>query len=397
MPWTVSPTTFAWYSAAFAVSHIHDRDGVDRSRRARRATSVTVLALVVGGSLTGLAAAVALARRGIDVRVLERLQAYTGGAGLGVDVNLLQAITGTSAGDLPVIRGNRLSTSWSAVHAWLGRTAGQYSNVSISLGLEAREVRATGERLAVDTTGGEMAADLVLGADGYRSTVRRFIDPAYPDADFAGYMLWRGLCDERSLPSTLPRPDGYVAVEYAGPYRLVAYAVPGSDGSVVPGRRQISWAWYDPDRRDLLERTGCIVGERVVRTLPPEDFSAGLRQELEALANMWPTPWREAILQTLRTGEPFGTPIAEYVPQRMARGRAAIAGDAAHVASPMTGSGLRYAFLDVIALGRALDASASVEAGLREFESQRLEEDRALVLSGRAWGRSYVASAHANR
>jgi 2-polyprenyl-6-methoxyphenol hydroxylase-like FAD-dependent oxidoreductase len=352
----------------------------------------TTRAFVVGGSLTGLATAIALARRGVEVGVLEHVEGFAPGAGLGIDLDLLRAITGVSAKDLPVVLGNRLSTSWWAVHAWLTRIAAQHANLSITLGVDVRGVRVNGEQVVLDTSAGAVSAGLVVGADGYRSTVRRFVDPEHPDADFAGYMLWRGMCEEQRLPSSVPRPDGYVVVEYAGPYRLVAYPVPGMDGSVVPGRRQISWAWYDPGRQEFLERKGCVVDNKVVGTLRPADITRELRRELEALAAAWPTPWREAIVQTLRAGDTFATPIAEYVPRRLSRGRVAIAGDAAHVASPMTGSGLRYAFEDVLALGRALDASRSVETALRAFESERLEDDQLLVLSGRSWGRSYVAA-----
>jgi 2-polyprenyl-6-methoxyphenol hydroxylase-like FAD-dependent oxidoreductase len=47
----------------------------------------------------------------------------------------------------------------------------------------------------------------VVGADGYRSMVRRTVAPDQPDATFAGYMLWRGLTDEADLPPQAPRPS----------------------------------------------------------------------------------------------------------------------------------------------------------------------------------------------
>ena len=348
---------------------------------------------MVGGSLTGIATAIALARRGFEVSVLERAQSFPHGAGLGIDLDLLRAIAGVSAENLPVVLGNRLSTSWNAVHAWLSHAAARQSNLSITHGVDVQDLRAAGKQVVLDTSAGEASGGLVVGADGYRSTVRRFVDPQHPCADFAGYMLWRGMCEERRLPPSVPRPDGYVVVEMAGPYRLVAYAVPGVDGSVVPGERQISWAWYDPSRREFLERNGCVVDNRVVGTLRPADITPALLQELKTLSAVWPTPWREAIVQTLRDGDTFATPIAEYVPRRLSRGRVAIAGDAAHVASPMTGSGLRYALQDVLALGRCLDASSSVETALDALQSERLEDDQLLVLSGRSWGRSYLAAA----
>ena len=48
--------------------------------------------------------------------------------------------------------------------------------------------------------GDTFAADLVVGADGARSTVRAAVDPDHPDARYAGVLLWRSLVDEQALP-----------------------------------------------------------------------------------------------------------------------------------------------------------------------------------------------------
>jgi 2-polyprenyl-6-methoxyphenol hydroxylase-like FAD-dependent oxidoreductase len=114
------------------------------------------------------------------------------------------------------------------------------------------------------TPAGPFAADLIIGADGCRSIVRRNVAPDHPDATFAGYMLWRGLVEEAELPAQPPRPSRVpsVSVDRKGAYRLVAYYVPGADGSIEPGRRRISWAWYDPFQDDLLRKTGRSKAER---------------------------------------------------------------------------------------------------------------------------------------
>jgi 2-polyprenyl-6-methoxyphenol hydroxylase-like FAD-dependent oxidoreductase len=94
-------------------------------------------------------------------------------------------------------------------------------------------------------------------------------------------------------------------------------------------------------------------------------------------------------------GEVFGTPVAEYLPVSLVRGRVALIGDAAHVASPMTGAGFENALLDVDALAAALDSvtGPGVPAGLDRYERDRLPPARRLVSSGMAWGRSYLRSA----
>ena len=94
-------------------------------------------------------------------------------------------------------------------------------------------------------------------------------------------------------------------------------------------------------------------------------------------------------------GEVFGTPVAEYLPPRLVRGRVALIGDAAHAASPMTGAGFQNALLDVRALAANLDrvTAPDVPAGLDRYERERLPQARRLVSSGMAWGDSYLRSA----
>jgi 2-polyprenyl-6-methoxyphenol hydroxylase-like FAD-dependent oxidoreductase len=94
----------------------------------------------------------------------------------------------------------------------------------------------------------------------------------------------------------------------------------------------------------------------------------------------------------LRAGRCFGTPIAEYVPTRLVAGRVALVGDAAHVSSPMTGSGFHYSLLDVLSLRQALAGAAGGEAvapALTQFERARLVDDRRLALYGQRWSRAY--------
>jgi 2-polyprenyl-6-methoxyphenol hydroxylase-like FAD-dependent oxidoreductase len=71
----------------------------------------------------------------------------------------------------------------------------------------------------------------------------------------------------------------------------------------------------------------------------------------------------------------FGTPIVHYQPKRLARGRAALAGDAAHAASPMVGGGFRQGLYDVAALARAATAITEprgIPGALRRYQELRL-------------------------
>jgi 2-polyprenyl-6-methoxyphenol hydroxylase-like FAD-dependent oxidoreductase len=124
-----------------------------------------------------------------------------------------------------------------------------------------------------------------------------------------------------------------------------------------------------------MRETGAVDGETVRHSIVPSAIPADLAETLQDQARqLWPDPWRSAVLLGLRAGRCFGTPIAEYVPTRLIAGHMALVGNAAHVSSPMTGSGFHYALLDVLSLRQAFAGVAGGEAvapALAQFERAR--------------------------
>jgi 2-polyprenyl-6-methoxyphenol hydroxylase-like FAD-dependent oxidoreductase len=234
---------------------------------------------------------------------------------------------------------------------------------------------AAGHRGAAGDT---FAADLVVGADGARSTVRATVDPQHPDASYAGVLLWRTLVDEQAMPRnvTLPGAGEPAREVYAGPYRLVTYPVPGPGGETAVGHRRLNMVWYDPEQRDLLHEAGLLDGQTVHGSLPPGALPAPVRQRLADFAAVrWPSPWREALTLALEGRTVFGTPIVQYKPARLFTGRVALAGDAAHTASPMVGGGFRQGLYDVRALAQMINAAGSppeIPDALGRYQQARL-------------------------
>ena len=283
--------------------------------------------VVAGGSLVGLSAAIALSRRGITVTVLERSpsRAGTDGGGLGVDVALLQQVTGIDD-EPPVVHGtDRDTTAWHLLQGWLEDHALRRRGITVHRGVQVSGVQPGDDQQparVVTADGGEYQADLVIGADGARSTVRASVAPDDPDARYAGVLLWRALVDEQALPDGVARPrSGEPSREvYAGPYRLVTYLVPGAAGQTGLGHRRLNLVWYDPEQGDLLRSLGLLDGQTVHGSLVPEALPGPVRERLATFAAAnWPSPWREALAAALTGETVFGTPIVHYKPRRLTR------------------------------------------------------------------------------
>jgi len=364
--------------------------------------------VVAGGSLVGLSAAIALSRLGMDVTVLERspARAVEGGGGLGLDVALLQQVTGLR-GDPPVLHGvDRDTTAWHLLQGWLEDQATRRRGVTVHRDTEVATVHPGNDQQpasVITADGGKYRADLVIGADGARSTVRAAVDPAFPDARYAGVLLWRSLVDEQAMPPGVALPGaGEPSREvYAGPYRLVTYLVPGAAGETSVGHRRLNLVWYDPQQRDLLRDLGVLDGETVHGSLAPGALPTPVRERLtEFAAANWPSPWREALALALQNGTVFGTPIVHYEPKRLARGRVALAGDAAHAASPMVGGGFRQGLYDVAALAQVMTGLATpgeIPAALGRYQELRLGPAAQHVAISEQATADYLAHAAAGR
>ena len=193
------------------------------------------------------------------------------------------------------------------------------------------------------------SANALIGADGYRSVVRRAVSPTRPFAPYGGFLLGRALVEEAWLPKQMLAHNSLGGGRSPHPEaaRLVVYRVPGPTGETSPGKRSVTLAWYDASRTQWLRDRGFLVGDEVIRSVLPAAVDEELRAELLAIATKrWRGTARDIITAAIEHKVIFGTPPAEYLPERLVAGRLALVGDAAHVASPMMGAGFSSGLLD---------------------------------------------------
>ncbi len=368
-------------------------------------------ALVVGGSIAGLLAGNLLLRRGWDVIVLERAAGVLEGRGAGITIlpGLVEGLRAAgleeSAASLGIQLPGRIAldaggalvaeldfsqwmTSWSRLYEALraGFPAGRYR-----AGAAVEEVERHGDRVVAVLAGGErVEADVLVGADGLRSTVRRLLLPGL-EPHYGGYVAWRCLTDERALePATRSLLFDRYAMCICPGVQAVGYPVPGPDHSREPGRRQYNVVWYHPVAPDDLPRLLTDERGRVHEGgIPPGLIRDAVRAELDETARRVLAPqFAEAVTRARLV---FFQPIVDLAAPRLAFGRIALVGDAASVTRPHTAMGVPKAAGDALTLAEALDASVSVEEALAAFEARRLRAQDAVVRRGRELG-AYLES-----
>jgi len=364
-------------------------------------------ALVIGGSMSGLLAALMLRRSGWQVDVFERAESGLAGRGAGIvaqaEMIARLGVLGLDTHDIGVSVAKRkildregrlvassvcpqVLTAWERVYHLL-RDA--FPGAHYHLGRSFKALQQNDSAVvAYFTDGGTERADVLIGADGLRSTVRQQFLPLVVPL-YAGYVAWRGLVAENALPAQIHQ-DLFDALSFCLPSgeQFLGYPIAAPDDDLRPGRRRYNIVWYRPAEPHhelpwlLTDDSGVVHLVSIPPPLIRREAIAAMREAAERLL----APQFRAIVRLLQ--EPLLQPIYDLESSRLAFGRVAIIGDAAFVARPHVAAGLSKAADDAAALATALEAD-DVAGALRQFEAGRLPENRKIIERARHLG-SYL-------
>ncbi|GAA3157217.1 FAD-dependent monooxygenase [Planomonospora alba] len=345
-------------------------------------------AIVVGGGVAGAASAIALRKAGAEVTVAEAYEDPAGEVGsfLSLAVNGLRALDALGCGE--AVAGRGFEVARQRMRAGSGRLLGDVprgrppgeprNSVTLMRAHLVEELRAaalragaeivTGVRLTAEAVrpapvpaGGARVsargpatsagrgtapvgglpgvdvdgADLVVGADGIWSVVRRALDPAAPEPRYAGIYSVSGV--SRSVPAGVAGEPGVFTMTFARNGAFIHLVAPGGE---------VWWTAQVSSGREPVE--------------------AGL-ERLEELYRR-----EEAPLAIIRAATRVHRPALHHVLAEVPvwqDGRTVLVGDAAHPVG--AGQGAAMAVEDAVVLGRALRQERSVSAALARYDRER--------------------------
>jgi 2-polyprenyl-6-methoxyphenol hydroxylase-like FAD-dependent oxidoreductase len=334
-------------------------------------------ALVIGGGIGGMCAAIELRKRGVEVDLVEiDAQWRVYGAGITISgptlrafktVGVLESImqqgwcadgldiclaNGSRIAHIPAprIAGQEVPSGGGIMRPVLARIlsdATRASGTQVRLGVTFTRIEDAGDQVSVSFTDGSTSRyDLVIGADGCNSKVRDVLFPGAPKPRFTGQACWRAV---------VPRPP---EIE-----RAALYMGKRVKAGINPVSRAEMYLFF-LDQRDQPDYIG------------PEEWPARLREELAEFSGIIGAI-RDSITPESRIV--YRPLFALMLPRPWHRGRVVLIGDAAHSTTPHLASGAGIAVEDALVLAEELERGKDVEQALQRFTERRFDRCRLVV------------------
>ena len=362
-------------------------------------TNESLPVLVSGGGIGGLAAALALTRQGLRVRVLEQApQLGEIGAGIQLGPNAFSAFDALGIG--PKARGRAVYTDEMVMHDALDETlvgriptgeafrqrfgnpyavihradvhksllegAQESDRIEVLTSTTVQRVDQDDAGVTVhDTQGNTHRGIALIGADGVKSAVRR--QYVGDEARVSGHVVYRAVVDKQDFPVDL---QWNAASIWVGPNcHLVHYPLRGGEQYNVVvtfhSREQEEWSVREGSREEVQSYFDGICPRARKLIDLPKDWKR------------WATADRE--------------PIGQWT-----FGRATLLGDAAHPTLQYLAQGACMALEDAVTLGEALRATSGAEGhrfdkAFELYQRSRIARTARIVLSAREMGRIFHA------
>lgn len=241
-----------------------------------------------------------------------------------------------------------------------------------------------------DKTKGSVEADLVIGADGPSSTIRNLFAPDV-ERKYAGYVALRGTVREDSVtPKTLEAFKERFTFFHCLGVQILAYLIPGEDGTLEPGQRFINFVYYKNTKpRRLADKSAefrelmtDVDGKYHRITLPPGKIDpVAWKKQCEIAREVLPPQFAELVCST---DKPFVQAITDVISptNEFLDGRVILIGDALAGFRPHTVASTSQACFDAMSLADMVEGVI----GRLEWKKQTLGFARTIQARGVSMG-----------
>jgi 2-polyprenyl-6-methoxyphenol hydroxylase-like FAD-dependent oxidoreductase len=344
-------------------------------RASKPANGEPRVAVVVGAGIGGLAAGVALQHTGWRVRIFERAaNPRELGFALLLAPNAVVSLQRLGLAERVITEGSEMTAG--EIHGSAGRLLRRFDMArirhllpqpalvvlrpalhgvlldafgrqNVSLDSEARGLSVDGPKPCVILANGQtVEGDILIGADGVGSVIRRALNPDEPPPRHSGLWAVRGVAHDVEV-----HIEGLAGAQYFGR---------GTEAGLArAGRNAVYWYISLPANQLAGSRDAQAIARRCA-----DQFDNRFR------AIVCATKADDIRLDELLDREPVS---------HWGRGPVTLLGDAAHPMLPHAGQGAAQALEDAVAIGRALDGAVDVVGALRQYERVRTKRARRIV------------------